>query len=266
VAWGVGSNDTNCTIVNNVVGQGSGGGIAHYSGSATVYNTIFYGNECPDSSFDFLFSQFTPTFQYNASEQTNGGGTNIDLSTLSPGFVDPEDDFRLTCDSPCLNAGNTSAAESDEHDVDEDGNTGELARDLGFGFRGIGAVDIGCFEKPLGAACTPTDIDEPPCGDGNTDIDDLLLVINSWGTCPEHEPCYADITATVGTVDIDDLLAVINGWGSCEGGSAQMPTSISDCWEQATAKGMTPHSQEWNEAVTGCIEALCVAEIIECDD
>jgi hypothetical protein len=58
----------------------------------------------------------------------------------------------------------------------------------------------------------PSDTD----GDGWTDIDDLLTVINSWGTCPQPcpSPCAADVTANC-LVNIDDLLAVINGWGPC---------------------------------------------------
>jgi hypothetical protein len=46
---------------------------------------------------------------------------------------------------------------------------------------------------------------------GAVDIDDLLLVINSWGGGAGSP---ADITGN-GVVDIDDLLAVINGWGPC---------------------------------------------------
>jgi len=60
--------------------------------------------------------------------------------------------------------------------------------------------------------CTP---DGPGCS-GDTDnsgavnIDDLLFIINNWGT---SNPT-ADIDDD-GDVDIDDLLGVINNWGSC---------------------------------------------------
>lgn len=62
-----------------------------------------------------------------------------------------------------------------------------------------------------GPVCTP-DI-APPGGNGVVDVDDLLLVINSWGPCE----CNADIAPEEpnGVVDVDDLLAVINGWGPC---------------------------------------------------
>jgi hypothetical protein len=48
-------------------------------------------------------------------------------------------------------------------------------------------------------------------GDFIVNIDDLLNVINTWGSCPS--PCPADITGN-GTVNIDDLLAVILHWGN----------------------------------------------------
>jgi len=60
--------------------------------------------------------------------------------------------------------------------------------------------------------CTP---DGPGCtGDtdnsGAVNIDDLLFIINNWGTTNPT----ADIDDD-GDVDIDDLLGVINNWGSC---------------------------------------------------
>lgn len=63
----------------------------------------------------------------------------------------------------------------------------------------------------LGDAC-----DAPLCpadvtGDGFINIDDLLLVINSWG---QGAGSPGDVTGN-GVVDIDDLLAVINAWGGC---------------------------------------------------
>jgi hypothetical protein len=50
-------------------------------------------------------------------------------------------------------------------------------------------------------------------GDNIVDIDDLLIVINAWGTC--KAPCAADVAPLPtgnGVVDIDDLLVVINDW------------------------------------------------------
>jgi hypothetical protein len=55
----------------------------------------------------------------------------------------------------------------------------------------------------------PTDLN----GDFIVNIDDLLGVINNWGTCPGL-PCIAD-TNNDSLVNVDDLLAVINTWGEC---------------------------------------------------
>jgi chitinase len=51
----------------------------------------------------------------------------------------------------------------------------------------------------------PSDID----GDGSTNVNDLLLIIDAWGESGE-----ADIDNS-GTVDVDDLLIVLNAWGAC---------------------------------------------------
>jgi hypothetical protein len=63
-------------------------------------------------------------------------------------------------------------------------------------------------------------IPDDPCPgdldfDSDADTDDLLLVVNNWGTCPDSPtPCLGDGTCN-GTVDVDDLLLVINNWGDC---------------------------------------------------
>jgi hypothetical protein len=51
-------------------------------------------------------------------------------------------------------------------------------------------------------------------GNEEIDIDDLLLIINSWGWTGTPSTIAAGITRD-GVVDIDDLLAVINEWGPC---------------------------------------------------
>ena len=51
--------------------------------------------------------------------------------------------------------------------------------------------------------------------DGMIDVDDLLLVINSWGSSGGNGPADIAPGCGNGVVDVDDLLAVINGWGAC---------------------------------------------------
>jgi hypothetical protein len=57
------------------------------------------------------------------------------------------------------------------------------------------------------------DCDGDVTHNGFVDVDDLLGVINDWGTCPIG-PCSGDATGNR-IVDVDDLLEVINGWGLC---------------------------------------------------
>jgi len=57
-----------------------------------------------------------------------------------------------------------------------------------------------------GTTCAPGDIN----GDAFVNVDDLLMVINSWGECATSD-CPADANHN-GFVDVDDLLEVINHW------------------------------------------------------
>jgi len=52
---------------------------------------------------------------------------------------------------------------------------------------------------------------------GIVNVDDLLAVINAWGSCANPKNCPADISPTGGNdvVNVDDLLALINAWGNC---------------------------------------------------
>ena len=52
-------------------------------------------------------------------------------------------------------------------------------------------------------------------GSGTVNIDDLVTVITSWGTC--GSPCPADVApgSGDGVVNIDDLVQVITAWGAC---------------------------------------------------
>jgi hypothetical protein len=75
-----------------------------------------------------------------------------------------------------------------------------------------GSIQAGIYTSPT--YCCPTDI-APPGGNGVTNIDDLLSLINAWGPCPPPPAdCPADING-LGSVNIDDLLALISRWGPC---------------------------------------------------
>ena len=68
--------------------------------------------------------------------------------------------------------------------------------------------------------CHP-DIAPLPNGDDLINVNDLLMVITSWGPCPNPQNCPADIApygaAQTGdhTVDVNDLLMIITNWGAC---------------------------------------------------
>jgi hypothetical protein len=92
--------------------------------------------------------------------------------------------------------------------------------DAGDALSGGAITLIGGFwpgSGPLPDTCPP-DIVPFPNGDGLVNVDDLLAVINGWGSCPAPpSACFADIAPVGGNglVNVDDLLAVINGWGTC---------------------------------------------------
>lgn len=56
----------------------------------------------------------------------------------------------------------------------------------------------------------PTDCPEDADGDGLVGVNDLLLVIGSWGSC---NGCPADIDGS-GSVDVNDVLMLLSAWGS----------------------------------------------------
>jgi len=64
------------------------------------------------------------------------------------------------------------------------------------------------------AVAAPGDCPADITGDDNVNVDDLLAVINNYGTGRCGHP--SDIVR-YGTINVDDLLAVINAWGPCFG-------------------------------------------------
>ncbi len=86
---------------------------------------------------------------------------------------------------------------------------GENQSDCVNGFGGVwqGPLTTCTPNNPCAAAPCPTDTNH----DGQTNVTDLLAVINAWGPCAG---CPADINHD-NQVNVSDLLAVINGWGPC---------------------------------------------------
>ena len=250
----------NCTIVNNSTG------VRHFSETCArgnIKNSIVFGNGNETGS-DQIFGNVAVDYscvQSNPVWQTGTGNINND-----PDFVDPDAIWQLNSTSPCINIGSDVPLQGDDDDLDQDGELYEAVPDLEREKRAVGSVDMGSYERQQSCAADvhPT----PPFGDGDVDVDDLLVVINNWGNCPAgFGYCPGDIVISVGhTVDVDDLLAVINGWGDeCGTMNTEMPQSIQECWNECNSR--CPGDIEcFNACFDGCVEALCKAEIIECDE
>jgi hypothetical protein len=90
---------------------------------------------------------------------------------------------------------------------------------IGFGGVWMGAQSACAPNNPCVATPCPADISPQPNGDGVVNVNDLLMVINSWGQCPPAPAsCPADISPQPngdGVVNVNDLLMVINSWGPC---------------------------------------------------
>jgi hypothetical protein len=98
-------------------------------------------------------------------------------------------------------------------------------------------------------------------------------VINGWGNCPPSpSPCPADVAPRGvcaqggdGVVNVNDLLLVINLWGSnCATGAfgGGMPQFVSDCWNDVCS-GLSGES--WQKCMDSCIATVCENNPRECE-
>jgi len=121
---------TNNTIVYNTADEG--GGLWFYDASATITNTIFWGNTAPTDPQIYTYSG-TPSINHSCIE----GGWPYGSNNIQddPLFVDPlGGDFHLTFTSPCANAGDADAPEISDEDIEGDER------------EAFGGVDIGADE------------------------------------------------------------------------------------------------------------------------
>jgi hypothetical protein len=196
----------NCTVTNNSLGGSvpinSAGGV---DSQPIIMNCIVFGNTNLEVST-------IGTALYSCIEGGFPGTGNIDADPL---FVNAATgDFHLQDASPCRDTGDRTLLPADSQDLDGDGNTLEtLSRDLDLNRRIVnGEVDMGAYEWQHACVTDVSPSSPGVAGNGIINIDDLLTIINGWGTCDQ---CIADIDGD-DDVDIDDLLAVINGWGACK--------------------------------------------------
>ncbi|MHC5061025.1 MAG: PASTA domain-containing protein [Planctomycetota bacterium] len=131
----------NCTISNNTALEG-GGIYIKGDGSVVVdacfYNCIVRGNEAGDANdLKVIPGGDAPQGSNNCSSVEIGSGTIL----ADPLFIDPDNDFGLQIDSPCIDAGTDSIAIAgtdlgmNDRVIDGDNDTSLI-------------VDIGAYEAP----------------------------------------------------------------------------------------------------------------------
>jgi hypothetical protein len=186
---------------NNAFLRAAGGGVRIYSDSLSepISSVAFAGtnNWIPTGS-TFVPSQWTGTIVGSAPGMADAAGF----------------DFTPTVGGAIINAGNPSPATIPAHPflsalfppAYHPPPRTLIAVGMAQARPVNGIIDIGALEYAPMIPC-PADV----TGNEVVDIDDLLAVINAWGSAGSTP---ADITGN-GVVNVDDLLAVINAWGPC---------------------------------------------------
>ena len=131
----------NCTFSKNSTGQ-SGGGIYNDQSNPFLTNCILWNNrdaDGADQSGQIYNKIGVPTVNYCCIQDANEFDENVypGMGNIddNPNFLDPngydaiagtpDDDLRLTPDSPGIDAGNNLSTPKDEHDIDCDGDGNE---------------------------------------------------------------------------------------------------------------------------------------------
>ncbi len=101
----------NCTIAGNTASGSSGGGVSCNDSSPKITNAIIWGNspsQLPSSGLTVTYSD------------VEGGYTGTDNIASDPQFVDSDNgDYHLQDSSPCIDAGTSTGAPSDDIDGNE---------------------------------------------------------------------------------------------------------------------------------------------------
>jgi hypothetical protein len=115
----------------------------------------------------------------------------------------------------------------------------------------INGIQLWKIDDPI--AC-PADVD----GNLTVSINDFLLMLGAWGSCPELlGPCPADIDRD-GIVGIIDFLLLLGAWGPCPG------TTPATCGDPGLAGCYTAHASPGCDE-DRCCEAVCVFDPFCCD-
>jgi hypothetical protein len=211
---GSGLNILNSTFGNNGA-LVSGGAICRRDGSTasiTLTSTLFWSNGPRNIFGPDCYTQGTVTADRVLIGSTAGITTfNADAFTTANVGVSPRVNFLAP------NGGLTETYSLKPGSIAIDNGSNPLtfmfdqrgagyARDKDGNCNGTAVADIGAFEAQ--ACLCPGDA----TGNGSTDIDDLVLIITTWGATWNGYP--ADLNND-GFVNIDDLVLVITDWGIC---------------------------------------------------
>jgi predicted outer membrane repeat protein len=193
------------TFVGNVA-TNDGGAIYATHGGALVGSCILRANTAGSGQGDQVYGGAPVVFC-----NVRGGAPGLGNIDVDPRFVDAAGrDFRLTADSPCIDAGHNWAA-AGLADTDLDGNPrfadDPRAPDTGCGMPVV--VDMGAYEfRGVPADVSLGDID----ADGVVGILDFLGLLAAWGGFPEA--CSLADVDPDGEIDVGDFLVLVANWSS----------------------------------------------------
>jgi hypothetical protein len=120
-------NITNCTFSGNTATASYAGAVDNRGGTINLNNCIFWDNDGETGVNNDSYYPGTIAMKYCVYDNSSmgygvtDGGNNF---YRNPIFID-DDVFRLSADSPCIDAGNNDLVPADALDVDNDGNTAE---------------------------------------------------------------------------------------------------------------------------------------------
>jgi predicted outer membrane repeat protein len=189
---------SDCTIAGNIAGDTGG-----VFSNEDDHDPVFVNCICSDNSQGSFGGPATPLVSYSLTDEVMPGTGNI---VGHPMFVDASGgDYRLSSDSPCIDAGDNTAVPSGlftdlagAYRFVDDPNT----VDTGYGDPPV--VDMGAYEFQTGC---PWDCGMP--ADGQVSVVDFLAMLAQWGQ--EGVPCDVD----GGGVGVTDFLELLANWQPC---------------------------------------------------
>ncbi len=217
-----------CVVSGNRTGDIGGGLFCAWSAAATLHNCIVTQNT-PDQFEIESGGEVSVAFSVVEGGWEGPGNLGVDPMFVDPGHwddagtpADPADDiwingdYRLQHDSPCIDAGDSTAVPPDVLDLDDDGNVNEhmpFDRDRAARFRddpqvidtgipdgGLPIVDIGAYERPGFA------LGDMNC-DGTVGYADIQPFIKALAGIDVYEALFPECEYLNGDCDQDGLVS-----------------------------------------------------------